>query len=100
MGVVDEAVEDRICEGGVPDGFVPVLDGELTGDEGGLTAGPILDDLEEIAAFDLGERDETEVIEDDELGLLETIQEAWPRAIGAGESEFLKESSGSEVAHG
>jgi hypothetical protein len=100
VGVVDKAIEDGIGEGGVSDGFVPVLDGELAGDEGGLAAGPVLDDLEEIAAFDLRERDETEVVQDEEPGLLETVEEARPGAIGAGESQFLEESSGTEVAYG
>ena len=99
MRVVDEAIEDGVGEGGVSDGFVPVLDGELAGDEGGLAAGPVLDDLKEIAAFDLGEWDQTEVVQDEEPGFLEAVEEARPQAIGAGESQFLKQSSGTEVAH-
>jgi hypothetical protein len=78
---------------------VPVLDGDLAGDEGGLAAGPVLDDLEEIATFDLGGWHETEVVQDEEPGFLEAVEEAWPRAIDAGESQFLKQSSGTEVAH-
>jgi hypothetical protein len=77
-----------------------VLDGELSGDEGGLAAGPVLDDFEETAAFDLGEGEETEVVQDEQPGLLEAVGEAWPRAIGAGQSQLLEQSSGTEVAYG
>ena len=35
MGVMDDAVEDRVPEGGVPDQIVPVLDRDLAGEEGG-----------------------------------------------------------------
>ena len=34
MGVVEEAVEDGVSEGGVADDSVPVLDGELGGEDG------------------------------------------------------------------
>lgn len=36
MGVVEQLVEDGVPEGGVADGIVPVLDGELRGDDGNL----------------------------------------------------------------
>ncbi len=34
VGVVYEAVEDGVGKGGIADPFVPVLDGELAGDQG------------------------------------------------------------------
>ena len=53
MCVMDQAVQNGIGEGGIPDDVVPVLEGELARDEGGSSAGAVLDDFEEIAAFDL-----------------------------------------------
>jgi hypothetical protein len=38
MGVVDEAIEDRVGIGGVADKAVPVSHGDLTGDNGGAAA--------------------------------------------------------------
>ena len=35
VGVVDEAVEDGVGQGGIADVLVPVFDGQLAGDEGG-----------------------------------------------------------------
>ena len=51
MGVVNEAVEDGVAEGGVADHVVPVLQGELAGDEGGAPAVAVVEDLQEIAAL-------------------------------------------------
>ena len=100
VGVVDEAIEDGVGEGGVADGFMAVLEGELAGDQGGLTAGPVLDDLEEVAPFHLGEGDEAEVVEDQKAGLLETIQETGPGSVGAGEGQVLQEAAHAVVAGG
>ncbi len=38
MGVVDQPVEDGIAKRGVVDHFMPVIDAELAGDQGGLAA--------------------------------------------------------------
>lgn len=42
VSVVNEAVEDGVGQGGVSDGLMPVLDGKLAGDEGGLSSDPVL----------------------------------------------------------
>jgi len=43
--VVHQAIHDRVAEGGVPDAFVPVLDGDLTGEQRGAPARAIFDHL-------------------------------------------------------
>jgi RHS repeat-associated protein len=68
MGLVDQTVEDRVGKGGVADAVVPVLDGELTGHEGGAAAVAVLEDFEQVAAFAIGERGEAPVVEDHEVG--------------------------------
>jgi hypothetical protein len=35
MSRMDQAVQDGISDGGFPDEFMPSIDGELAGDEGG-----------------------------------------------------------------
>jgi len=46
VGVVDEAIEDGVGEGGLSDHVVPVLDEELTGHEGSLlTVAVVEEDL-------------------------------------------------------
>jgi len=64
MSVVDEAVEDGVGDGGIRDDLVPMVDRDLTGDDGRTTLMAVIDDLEEIAALLAGEWGETPVVED------------------------------------
>jgi len=49
VGPVDEPIEDGVCDCGVGDGFVSVIDWELAGHDGGAAIVPIIDDLQQIA---------------------------------------------------
>lgn len=55
MGIVDEAVEDGVSEGGISDSLVPVLDRKLACDDGGAATMAILQDFQQIASLGLGE---------------------------------------------
>jgi hypothetical protein len=46
MAVVDDAVEDGVCERGLVDVGVPLIDGELAGDQRGFLVVAILEDLQ------------------------------------------------------
>ena len=48
MGIVDETVEDGIGIGGIGDELVPAVDGKLAGDDGGVAAMAVVEDLEEV----------------------------------------------------
>jgi hypothetical protein len=51
MGIVDDAVQDSVGEGGISDDLVPVLDRELARDAGGAAAMTILQDFQQIASL-------------------------------------------------
>lgn len=51
VGVVHQAVEDDVGQGGVADHVVPLLDGDLAGDEGGAAAVAVLENLQEVDAL-------------------------------------------------
>ena len=68
MRVVNEAVEDGVPEGGVANDVMPVIDGELAGDEGRATAVAVVEDLEELTALRVVEGHHAKVIEGEELG--------------------------------
>jgi len=74
MGMMDEPIEDGIAEGGVADNVMPVIDRELTGDEGGTSAVAVLEHFEEISAFGLVEGLEPEVIDQQRGGFLEAVE--------------------------
>jgi hypothetical protein len=95
---VDQAVEDGVGKGGIPDHVVPMLKGELAGDEGGLAACAVFDDFQEIAAFIMAEGSEPTVVQDHELGLLEAVHELGTGPIGPGQGQLLDESGKAEGA--
>ncbi len=51
MRVMHEPIENRIAKRGVADQIVPVIDGNLTGDQRGASVGSIFDDFQHVAAF-------------------------------------------------
>ena len=69
MGVMDQPVEDSIGDGGITDLFMPVLHGELTGDDSGGMAMPFLNDLQEVSSFGVGHGGEAEVVNHQDMGL-------------------------------
>ena len=51
VSVVNEAVQDGVAEGWVADNVVPMLDGDLAGDDGGGATVAIVEDLQKVAPF-------------------------------------------------
>ena len=100
VGMVHQAIEDRVPKRGIADHVVPVFDGQLTGDERGPTTGPILDELEEIATLAIPQRSESPVVEDEQVGLGEGLHYLAVRAIGARVHELFTQQPGEpDVAH-
>jgi len=83
MGVVDEAVEDRIGVGWVADHLMPFVDRDLAGENGRAAAVAFFEDLVEIAPGAGIERIETPVVEDKELRAVEAAQDASVPPIAA-----------------
>ena len=48
MGLVDEPVEDGVGDGGVAEGFMPLLDRHVARDDGRAALRAVLDDLEQV----------------------------------------------------
>ena len=61
-----QSVKDGVAQGGVPDDLVPLLDGELAGDQGGAQAVAVLQDFEDVTALLFGEVGQSPVIDDEQ----------------------------------
>lgn len=48
VSVMDKAVQDGIGEGRITDGFVPMLDRELAGDDRGAATVAVFEDLQQV----------------------------------------------------
>ena len=100
MGVVEEAVEDGVAEGGIADDIVPVLDGHLVGEQGAAAGVAVVEDLEKVMPPLSGEGGEAPVVEDEEPGSGEPLDELGVAAVAAGEGEFVEEPREAVVAGG
>src|SRR5580658_6925165 len=75
VAVVDQPVEDRIRDGRILKVSVPLLNGQLACDQRRLAVVAIVEDLEQVATDRIGQWRETEVVDDDEIGLGELAKE-------------------------
>ena len=90
MSIIEEPVQDGVAEGGVTDEVVPVLDGELAGEDGTAPSVAVIQDLEEVVTTLAGERSEPPVVEDEEPGPGEPLEEG----------EAVVEGELGDVGHG
>ena len=91
MGVVDDAVEDGVGEGGFADDVMPFGDGQLAGDQDRGVLVAVLDDFHEVAALIGVETVRAPIVEDEEVGLCEGAKQAGIR---------LQKYSASQLHHG
>lgn len=68
MGIVQEAVEDGVGEGCFADVIVPVVDRELTGDQGRAQTIAILDDFHPVVTLGRSEFLYPRIIENEQVG--------------------------------
>jgi hypothetical protein len=72
---VYEPVEDGVGKGVVSDRIVPVLEGELTGDQGGSSTVAVLEDLQEVPPLAVVERSQAVVVQDQQVRLGKLFEE-------------------------
>ncbi len=100
MGVVDDAVEDGVGEGGIADDVMPFLDRELAGDDAGGDAVPVVGNLQEVAPRLCVERGEAPIVEDQQADPGKAGEQLGIAAVGAGQGEVLDQARQVEVADG
>ncbi len=55
MGIVNETIEDRVGQSGVPNQVMPCIHGNLAGHDGRGAPMPIIEDLQKITPLGLSE---------------------------------------------
>jgi hypothetical protein len=98
MGVVEEAVKDRVPEGGISDDFMPVIGGDLAGEQSPTATVAVVEDLQEIVAGQIIEGSEPPVVEDKEVSSCEALEEPGPGSIAPGELELIEKPGQAVVA--
>ena len=100
MSVIEQPVEDGVAEGGVADDIVPVVDGDLAGEQGAAAGVAVVEDLEEVVSSLSRERSESPVVEDEEPCPGEPLDQLGIRPVPPGEGEFVEEAGDAVVAGG
>jgi len=99
VGVMHQPIEDGVGEGGIADRGVPLLDGDLAGDDGGAALISIVDDLEQIAAVGVGHRRHGQIVKDEDLGLGQGLHELGIASVGPSEVQLGEQSWQTRVEH-
>lgn len=86
--VIDQSIQNRIAESGIPDAFMPVLERDLTGQECRASAGAIFDQFQEIPSFPIADRRQAPVVKDEQIGFAQLREQFAVRAVRAGDNEF------------
>ena len=100
VGVVDEAVENRVGEGWVANPVVSFFDRELAGDQGGTGGVSVLEEFEQVAAMVSVELGEAEVVKDDEVELGERGEQLGIGSVAAGDGNVVQQPREAQVQRG
>lgn len=95
--IVNETVEDGVSDGRITDGLVPLIDGELAGDDGGCLAMAILENFQQVASFLDVQDGQAPVVENEEPGAFDGFENAGVPPVAPRKGESLEEARGAVI---
>ena len=93
------AIEDGVGQGWVADRFVPVLDGQLAGDDGGAAAVAVFEDFQEVTLLGGGEDGKAPIVDDQHIHAGDGLEDAFV-AVPISRTGPPGQSKGFEQARG
>ena len=100
VGIVNDAVQYRVAEGGIGNDVMPLRHRDLACDQQGSLVVAIIDDLEQIAALVGGERFRSPVVDDEQMDAFERRDQARQTAFAARLGEIGEQAGCSLVEDG
>ena len=100
VGVMDEAIQDGVGQGGNDDQVVPAIDGNLAGDDDRAFVVAVLDDFVEIARLVGVERLRPPIVEDEQLDAGERAQEPGVTGRAMRDGQIGEEARNAGVKNG
>ena len=92
VGRVDQAVQGAFREDGIGEEGVPVLRAAVGRDDAGGPSGALVDELIEVLSLSLGELLDSEVIQDQEIGLDVKAEPLLPGSVGPSSAQVAQEA--------
>jgi len=87
--VLQQAVQDPVCNCRFAESFVPHRNWQLARDDGGTQPDAVLDHLEQVGSLVGGERPQQEVIEDQDVGAGPSGHQPREPAVCSSESDLV-----------
>ena len=100
MRAVDEAVHDRVGEGGIVQVLMPVLERQLTGQDRCPGSNAIIEEFEQVVAFAGSDGADRKIVDHVQLDLGDGGEALAERAVGVAEAELLEQARGTHVPGG
>jgi hypothetical protein len=100
VGVVDEAVENGVGQGRIADNFVPLVGGDLAGDDGGTAPVTVFEYLEQIDALSVCEDRQSPIVEDQQIDAAEHFEGAGVPPIAACERQGFEQARDTLIEDG
>ena len=97
---MNQTVQDGIGQRWISDEIMPVVDGELTGDEGRLQSVPVIEDFEQISSMFVFEGGSTEVVEHQQVSFGQSSHQFGVAAVAFGDNEIPEETRGPGIQGG
>src|SRR5688572_12272348 len=93
---MDEAVADRVCDGGIDEGFVPSFRRHLCRDHGAASVIAVFDHLQQIPTFGICHGVEQEVVEYEDVHTGELSEERAVLTSGPRQGELFEQTRHTE----
>lgn len=100
MRIVDDPIEDCVCDGGFSDNVMPLCDGKLRGDERRFPAITFFEDFQQVEALLIRERVGFPVIEDQQLNAGEFVDQSWKAAVEPGKAKVFEQTRHAQIQDG
>ena len=91
VSIMHEPVEDGVVVGGFADRFVPVLDRQLAGDQGGSALVAVFEDFQQIAPLGRGELGQSPIVQNDQIGSGEFSHDLRIASVALSVAEFVEQ---------
>ena len=98
--VVNEPIEDGVGDATAAEILVPVADRQLRGDDRGPDAVSLFKGFQEILLFTIAQAGKTKIIEDEDGGFRQTLQEPIIGAVGARLHEEIQQCRQPQILDG
>ena len=78
---------------------MPLIDGQLAGDDGGAAPLPVFEDFQEVAPFIWDQHGEPPIIEDQQFGARDGFQDACVSTVASGDGQRLEQTGHAMIHH-